>query len=111
MASAPFYVQVTPVKETWNDVFGTPAEFDFPMVTLPPGTVLFRGVKIPNTAEGDDARYFYKDYLGDPEDKDTVCLNPTHNTFFYPFPYVAFGAHNVGAVSYTHLTLPTNREV
>ena len=94
--SNPFYIQVTNVKETFTTSYGTPAEYDFPMVTLPPGTVLFRGVKIPNSAAGDDVRYFYKDYLGNPEGRDKVCLSPTHNTFFYPFPYVAFGAHNVG---------------
>ena len=94
-----FYIQIQYVKENFVRTDGAPGEADLPLVTLPPGTVLFRGLKIPNpvaSGAGSDPRYFYRDYLGTPEGKDTVCLDPNHNTFFYPFPYVAFGAHNVG---------------
>jgi len=97
MASpTPFYIQVTPVKEDFINKSGTRASVDLPLVTLPAGTLLFRGLKIPNAAEGDDIRYFYRDFLGDPEAGGKVCLSPVHNVFFYPFPYIAFGAVDVG---------------
>lgn len=73
---------------------GIQESVDLPLITLPPGTVLFRGMKIPNPAEV-DVRAFYRDYLGDPEGS-IVCMRPTNNVFFYPFP-VAFGAHQIGA--------------
>lgn len=25
-----------------------------------------------------------------------MCLSPVHNVFFYPFPFIAFGAHDIG---------------
>jgi hypothetical protein len=92
----PFYIQITPVKEDFINNAGKPASVDLPLVTLPAGTVLFRGLKIPNAAEGEDIRYFYRDFLGDPEPGGKVCLSPVHNVFFYPFPYIAFGADKVG---------------
>lgn len=73
---------------------GIKESVDLPLITLPPGTVLFRGMKIPNPAQV-DVRAFYRDYLGDPEGS-IVCMRPTNNVFFYPFP-VAFGAHQIGA--------------
>ena len=86
-ARFPFYTQITSVKEE---------SVDLPLVTLPAGTVLFRGLKIPNAGRGEDIRYFYRDFLGDPQPGGKVCLSPIHNVFFYPFPYVAFGAIDVG---------------
>jgi hypothetical protein len=84
MASRPpFYIQITTVKED---------SIDLPLVTLPAGTILFRGLKVPKP---EDAKYFYRDFLGDSE-PGKVCLSPVHNVFFYPVPYVAFGAHDVG---------------
>jgi hypothetical protein len=88
-----FYQKVTPVKEDYIDENGAPASMDLPLVTLPAGTILFRGLKI---SKGDDVRAFYRDFLGNPEGRDSVCLSPSHNVFFYPFPYVAFGANEVG---------------
>ena len=72
---------------------------DLPLVTLPPGTLLFRGFRLPaekamNTSK--EVLDFYKDFLGESKDNKSVCLTPTHNTFFYPTPYVAFGIHGVG---------------
>ena len=93
----PFYTTITNVKEVFTDGQGKPASVDLPLVTLPAGTVLFRGIRIPNVQEGEDVRYFYRDFLGDPEGTSDVCLSPTHNVFFYPIPYVMFGAHNVGS--------------
>jgi hypothetical protein len=60
-----FYQTVTKVQE---------GDEILDLVTLPPGTLLFRAAHIPNTEEGDDVRRFYRDYLGGPEDKDCpVC--------------------------------------
>jgi hypothetical protein len=91
----PFYEKVTLLTERFMRG-GIPDNEDLALVTLPPGTVLFRALKIPNEAAGVDPRLFYRDFLGDPEGRDNVCMNSTHNTFFYPFPYVAFGADQVG---------------
>jgi hypothetical protein len=91
----PFYVQVTPVNV---------GSMDLPMVTLPPGTVLFRGLKVPHLSQGEDVRYFYRDFLGDPEPDGRMCLSPVHNVFFYPFPFVAFGAHDIG-VTFTSMQI------
>lgn len=91
----PFYYQITQTQETFKDSLGITKTIDLPLITLPPGTVLFRGLKVPNPAEV-DARVFYRDYLGDPEGPRQVCMRPTQNVFFYPFPYVAFGANEVG---------------
>ena len=66
-----------------------------PLVDLPIGTLLFRGVKLPDVANGDDARLFVREFLGMPNG-DSFCLSPVTNVFFYPFPYVAFGADHVG---------------
>jgi hypothetical protein len=95
--SQPFYTQVTNVKEEFTSAAGVPSSVDLPLVTIPAGTVLFRGLRIPNPANGEDVRHFYRDYLGDPEGPQYVCLSPIHNVYFYPFPYVAFGAQTVGA--------------
>ena len=97
MAAKPFYTQVTNVKEEFTSAAGVPSSVDLPLVTIPAGTVLFRGLRIPNPAKGEDVRHFYRDYLGDPEGPQYVCLSPIHNVYFYPFPYVAFGAQTVGA--------------
>ena len=74
---------------------GESATANLEFVDLPPGTLLFRGVRLPDSSKGDDMRYFYRDFLGDVKG-DSFCLSPTHNVFFYPFPHIAFGAHTVG---------------
>jgi len=81
-----FYLKTTNIQDSGVDL---------PLVTLPAGTVLFRGQKLPNPANV-DPRLFYGDFLGNPEGSQHVCLNPTHNTFFYPLPYIAFGINDVG---------------
>jgi hypothetical protein len=95
-AANPFYIEITNVKEDFQNAQGVPSSVDLPLISLPAGTVLFRGLKIPNAKQGEDIRYFYRDFLGTPEGSEDVCLSPTHNVFFYPFPYVAFGANDVG---------------
>ena len=94
MGSTQFFYQITPTNEPFTNKDGITESVDLPLITLPPGTVLFRGMKIPNPANV-DVRAFYRDYLGDPEGS-IVCMRPTNNVFFYPFP-VAFGAHQIGA--------------
>lgn len=98
-AKAPntFYTTITPVKEDFVDATGRPGSVDLPLVTLPAGTVLFRGIRLPNEEAGEDVRYVYRDFLGDPEGPSSVCLSPTHNVFFYPIPNVMFGAHQIGS--------------
>ena len=95
-AKLPFYIQITNVKEDYINDQQKPSSVDLPLVTLPAGTVLFRGLKIPDARKGEDIRYFYRDFLGNPEGSENVCLSPIQNVFFYPFPYVAFGANAVG---------------
>jgi len=96
MAAGPnFYTQLTYVNEKYVNN-GKEESVDLPLVTLPAGTVLFRGMRLPNSEEATvDYRVFYRDFLGDPEGPN-VCLPPTHNTFFYPFPHIAFGTADVG---------------
>jgi len=60
------------------------------LITIPAGTILFRGIRIP-----EDPLAFYTDYLGTPVDG-ALCLKPTHNVFFYAHPLVSFGVHQVG---------------
>lgn len=74
---------------------GSPASTNIPLVDLPIGTLLFRGVTLPDLSKGDDARLFVREFLGIPNGG-SHCLSPTTNIFFYPFPYVAFGADHVG---------------
>ena len=95
MAARPpsFYTQITFVKETFQTSQGLSESVDLPLITLPAGTVLFRGIRM----DQEDPRYFYRDFLGDPEGPTNMCLSPTHNVFFYPFPYVPFGVHQVGS--------------
>lgn len=95
-ALKPFYTEKKDVKVDYTDATGNPTSVDLPLVTLPAGTVVFRAMKIPNPAKGEDVRHFYRDYLGDTEGS-KLCLSPLHNVFFYPFPYIAFGAHTVGS--------------
>lgn len=63
-------------------------------VDIPAGTVLFRGERLPD--EDEDLRNFYRDFLGSIGADGRFCLPPTYNVFFYPFPYVAFGAEDYG---------------
>ena len=63
-------------------------------VDIPAGTVLFRGERLPD--EDEDLRNFYRDFLGSIGADGKFCMPPTYNVFFYPFPYVAFGADDYG---------------
>jgi hypothetical protein len=82
----PFYSQISPAQYK---------TFTAPLVTLPPGTLLFRGITIPDTEQNEDPRKFFTEYLGSPDGRN-MCLTPQHNTFFYPIPFVPFGTHTVG---------------
>lgn len=74
---------------------GSAATLKVPMVEIPAGTLLFRGIQLPNPKRDEDPRLFMRDWLGYPSG-DRFCMTPTHNTFFYTSPYVPFGAHTVG---------------
>jgi hypothetical protein len=83
----PYYTTVARIRD--------PSDTDISLVTLPAGTILFRGIKLPT----ENPLAFYTDYLGTPamvNGTPTLCLKPTHNVFFYAHPMVCFGAHNVG---------------
>jgi hypothetical protein len=108
----PFYPTITKVRESFVNAAGQEASVDLPLVTLPPGTLLFRTIKLANPTYGDDPRNFYRDYLGSAEPNNMMCMSPIHNTFFYPFPYVGFGIHTVGksfnAIQLSVLVHPVN---
>ena len=89
----PFYSQTTYVPVEYLDKARKKETLDLPLITLPAGTVLFRGIKLPEKAK---SRELFTDYLGTPEADNKVCLTPTHNVFFYPFPTVAFGVDRMG---------------
>lgn len=57
----------------------------FQTITLPKGTVLFRGLHI-----GNDNSYkkIFTDLIGYPDDK-YYCISSSMNVFFYPVPYVS----------------------
>ena len=90
-----FYTQVTKVNVPYM-VKGERKNVELHYVSLPAGTVLFRGLRIPNPNDNEDIRYFYRDFLGDPEGPVQVCLQPTHNVFFFTLPYIAFGVNQQG---------------
>ncbi len=94
-SSNPFYSKVTKVNVPYM-LKGERQNVELHYVTLPAGTVLFRGLRIPNPGANEDIRYFYRDYLGDPEGPIQVCLQPTHNVFFFTLPYIAFGVNQQG---------------
>jgi hypothetical protein len=86
-----------PYKETipYTKANGTAARLEVPFVEIPAGTLLFRGIQLPNPKRDEDPRLFVRDWLGYPKG-DRFCMTPTHNTFFYTNPFVPFGAHTVG---------------
>jgi hypothetical protein len=91
ISNLPLYTEKIPY--TKGD--GTQTTIEVPMVEIPQGTLLFRGVQLPNPKKDEDPRLFVRDWLGYPKG-DRFCMTPTHNTFFYTSPYVPFGAHTVG---------------
>ena len=87
---SPFYTTVTRIKDYESTD-------KISLVTLPAGTVLFRGIRLPT----ENHLSFYTDFLGVPSTVNgmqAMCLKPTHNVFFYAHPLVCFGAHNVGSL-------------
>ena len=91
IAHFPIYNEKVP----YTKADGTAASIDVPLFEIPAGTLLFRGVQLPNPKKEEDPRLFVRDWLGYPIG-DRFCMTPTHNTFFYTAPYVPFGAHTVG---------------
>ncbi len=86
---------ITYEKIAYTKASGTAATIEVPMVEIPAGTLLFRGVQLPNPKKDEDPRLFVRDWLGYPVG-DRFCMTPTHNTFFYTTPFVPFGTHTVG---------------
>lgn len=82
-------------KINYTKANGTAASIDVPLIEIPAGTLLFRGIQLPNPKKDEDPRMFVRDWLGYPKG-DRFCMTPTHNTFFYTNPFVPFGAHTVG---------------
>ena len=82
-------------KINYTKANGTAATLDVPFVEIPAGTLLFRGIQLPNLKRDEDPRMFVRDWLGYPKG-DRFCMTPTQNTFFYTSPFVPFGAHTVG---------------
>lgn len=80
---------------TYTKASGSTEALAVPLFEIPAGTLLFRGVQLPNPKKDEDPRLFVRDWLGYPKG-DRFCMTPTHNTFFYTSPYVPFGAHTVG---------------
>lgn len=80
---------------SYRKASGEETRLSVPLVELPKGTLLFRGVQLPNPKKDEDPRLFVRDWLGYPQGE-RFCMTPTHNTFFYTSPYVPFGAHTVG---------------
>jgi hypothetical protein len=74
---------------------GTAGKIKLGEVEIPAGTLLFRGIQLPNPKRDEDPRMFVRDWLGYPSG-DRFCMTPTNNTFFYTTPFVPFGAHTVG---------------
>jgi hypothetical protein len=74
---------------------GESATLSVPLFEIPAGTLLFRGVQLPNPKKDEDPRLFVRDWLGYPRGE-RFCMTPVQNTFFYTSPYVPFGAHTVG---------------
>jgi hypothetical protein len=87
----PIYTNSVPYRKA----SGEEARLSVPLVEIPKGTLLFRGVQLPNPKKDEDPRLFVRDWLGYPQGE-RFCMTPTHNTFFYTSPYVPFGAHTVG---------------
>jgi len=82
-------------KINYTKANGTAATLEVPFVEIPAGTLLFRGIQLPNLKRDEDPRMFVRDWLGYPKG-DRFCMTPTQNTFFYTSPFVPFGANTVG---------------
>ena len=87
--------QVFTKKVPYVKANGNQAEAYVPLVDIPSGTLLFRGIRLPDVQKGEDPRKFVRDFLGQPQGGH-FCLEPTRNNFFYPFPHVVFGANIYG---------------
>jgi len=59
----------------------------FDTIILPKGTVLFRGFEMMH---GDtvDTEVPFTELFGRQDDEGHYCVDPHHNTFFYPAPYM-----------------------
>jgi hypothetical protein len=88
MEESEFEAKVFQDQSVYTDEKGTVKSINLDFVDIPAGTLLFRGMTLPDTEKGGDARLFLQDFLGEFKDGQ-YCLSPTFNVFFYPSPYVA----------------------
>lgn len=89
---------------------GEASKMNVPFLDIPSGTLLFRGVKLPDVKKGEDPRSFVSEFLGSVEG-DRFCLMPVRNVFFYPFPHVSFGANIYGEQFNAILIYQTTRNL
>ena len=54
-------------KINYTKANGTAATLDVPFVEIPAGTLLFRGIQLPNLKQDEDPRMFVRDWLGYPK--------------------------------------------
>ncbi len=114
----PFYPLLHSMQETFSEfnreTYKTEKKvLGLPVITLPAGTVLFRavhqfgiqkvdyeqsatGIKVTDIKETSNRASIFSDYFGRTVGKNSLCISPTHNTFFYAHPFVGFGIHGVG---------------
>jgi len=57
----------------------------FQTITIPKGTVLFRGLRFDNETQYDS---LFHDMIGYKKDN-SYTISPSMNVFFYPVPYVS----------------------
>jgi hypothetical protein len=88
MEESTFEPKVFRKDVVYADKKGAVKTMKLDLVDIPAGTLLFRGITLPDTEKGGDARLFLQDFLGEFKDG-KYCLSPTFNTFFFPSPYVS----------------------
>ena len=103
---APVFQQEVP----FTKASGEASKMNVPFLDIPSGTLLFRGVKLPDIKKGEDPRNFVSEFLGNVEG-DKFCLMPVRNVFFYPFPHVSFGANIYGEQFNAILIYQTTRNL
>jgi hypothetical protein len=59
----------------------------FDTIVLPKGTVLFRGFEM-KYKEKVDTEVPFTELFGRPDDEGHFCVDPHHNSFFYPAPFM-----------------------
>jgi hypothetical protein len=76
----------------------------FDTIVLPKGTVLFRGFEMMH-GETVDTEVPFTELFGRQDDEGHYCVDPHHNTFFYPAPYMVdvvnrYSIHAIYLINY-----------